>query len=86
MHKNERMHETHSEATATRLPEGSTASDLIDTPAALATSAVNCAFPGRYLRTSESWPPESQQSFCFRESAQMNPEYMTRHSQLRRPS
>jgi hypothetical protein len=65
--------ETHSEATATRLPEGSTAKHLIDAPAAFVTSPSNCAFPGRYFRTSESWPPESQQPSCFPLSTQTNP-------------
>jgi hypothetical protein len=82
VHKNSQytqqlMHaEAHSEATATRLPEGSTAKHLIDTPAALVTSPLSCAFPGIYFRTSESWPPESQQPSCFPVSVQTNPGYM----------
>jgi hypothetical protein len=72
--------ETHSEVTATRLPEGSTTKHLMDAPAALVTSPSNCAFPGRYFRISESYPPESQQPSCFPLSAQTNPGYTKSHA------
>lgn len=55
---------THSEVTATLFPFGSTATQRMGTPAALATRPRKLGFPSSYCLTSESLLPDNQQSGC----------------------